>query len=145
MCHLSKDLETERAQCIRAFFFVSQGEKMKWFTCLHIDGLFLAIYKHFVTILRVGNVCRPLRATVGTHHRCVLDCASLSKPNFYQLVRVIPPEFAMALTLSDGEKTPGQIDVFLSLSPVEITPSFERTAASPVSSVKHRPTNSSSP
>ena len=57
--------------------------------------------------LSVRDVCRSFRAAVDTHHRYALDCAPLSKPDFHQLVRVIRPEFTIALTLSDGERTPG--------------------------------------
>ena len=64
--------------------------------------------------LPVRDVCRSFRAAVDTHHRYALDCAPLSKTDFRELVCVIRPEFAIALTLSDRERTPGQIGVFLS-------------------------------
>ena len=65
--------------------------------------------------LSVREVCRSLRAAVESHHRYALDFTALSKPDFHRLMRVVLPERVTDLSLSDGEMTPGQIAVFLSL------------------------------
>lgn len=70
--------------------------------------------------LSVRNVCRQLREVTKTHHRYELDLTSLSKPDFHRLLTLIHPDYVTNLSLSDGEMTPGQIDVFLSLVDIDL-------------------------
>jgi hypothetical protein len=65
--------------------------------------------------LSVRHVCQHLKGTVQTYNRYALDFTSMSKPDFHRLLSCIRPECVTALTLSNGEATPGQIALFLSL------------------------------
>jgi hypothetical protein len=60
-------------------------------------------------------VCRSFRAVVNTYARYSLDFTSISKPNFHLLCRLIPPENVISITLCNGDRTPDQIDLFLSI------------------------------
>ena len=69
--------------------------------------------------LSVRKVCRQLRQVTKTHYRYELDLRSISKPDFHRLVTVIHPDYVTSLALSDGEMTPGQIGLFLSLVDID--------------------------
>lgn len=68
-----------------------------------------------VIILSLSNVCTYFRAISNTYNRYRLDFNSISKPDFHRICRLIEPENILSLTLSDDNKTPGQIRLFLSL------------------------------
>ncbi len=65
--------------------------------------------------LSLSNVCTYFRAISNTYNRYQLDFNSISKPYFHRICRFIEPENILSLTLSDDNKTPGQIRLFLSL------------------------------
>ncbi|CAF1048912.1 unnamed protein product, partial [Didymodactylos carnosus] len=70
----------------------------------------------FETILfSFGHVCQRFRAIVNAYNQYEIDLSSISKSNFHAMCRLIRPENVISLTLSDGDKTPGQIGLFLSL------------------------------
>lgn len=68
-----------------------------------------------IIILSLSNVCTYFRAISNTYNRYRLDFNSISKPDFHRICRLIEPENILSLTLSDDNKTPGQIRLFLSL------------------------------
>ncbi len=68
-----------------------------------------------VIILSLSNVCTYFRAISNTYNRYRLDFNSISKADFHRICRLIEPENILSLTLSDDNKTPGQIRLFLSL------------------------------
>lgn len=65
--------------------------------------------------LSLSNVCTHFRAILHSYNRYRLDFNSISKCNFHRICRIIQPENILSLTLSDDNKTPGQIRLFLSL------------------------------
>ena len=69
--------------------------------------------------LSFPNVCTYLRAISHTYNRYQLDFNSISKPDFHRICQYIPCEDILSLTLSDGNETPGQIKLFLSLFNIE--------------------------
>ena len=70
--------------------------------------------------LAIRDVCQSLRAAVGSYHRYALDFTSLSKPAVRRILRVIRPECVATLSLSDRERTTGQIGLFLSLVDISL-------------------------
>ena len=66
-------------------------------------------------LLSMRNVCQRFQTVVDTYNRYQLDLTSLSKPDSHRLLSIIRPEYVTGLSLSDGEMTPGQIGLFLSL------------------------------
>ena len=64
--------------------------------------------------LSLANVCAHLRALVRTYNRYELDFSSMHKSHFDQICQMIEPEMVLALVLSDGNRTPGQIRLFFS-------------------------------
>ncbi|CAF3586915.1 unnamed protein product [Rotaria sp. Silwood1] len=71
---------------------------------LHCETIFISF----------ANVCRRFRSIIQTYHRCHIDFSSISKSNFHIICRIVRPENVVSLILSDDEKTPGQIGLFLS-------------------------------
>lgn len=70
---------------------------------------------HCETILTsFANVSRRFREIAKTYNRYRIDLRSISKSNFHIICRMIQPENVKSLTLSDDDKTPGQIGLFLS-------------------------------
>ncbi len=65
--------------------------------------------------LTLSNVCTYFRAISDTYNRYQLNFSSISKPDFHRLCRLVRPENIISLTLSDDNKTPGQIRLFFSL------------------------------
>jgi hypothetical protein len=65
--------------------------------------------------LSLCNVCTYFRAVSITYNRYQVDFSSISKTNFHHICRLIQPENVLSLTISDDNKTPGQIKLFLSL------------------------------
>ena len=65
--------------------------------------------------LSLSNVCTHLRAICSSYHRYQLDFSSTAKADFHRISQLIQPENVRSLTLSDDNKTPGQIKLFLSL------------------------------
>lgn len=68
----------------------------------------------------VRKVCRQLWAFVDAHHRYTLNLTSISKSDFHQLLCVIRPEYITGLSLSNGELTPDQIDLFVRLMDIDL-------------------------
>jgi hypothetical protein len=69
--------------------------------------------------LSLPNVCTYFRAILSTYNQYQLDLSSVSKPYFHRICRLIQPDNILSLTLSDDNKTPGQIRLFLSLFNIE--------------------------
>jgi hypothetical protein len=67
------------------------------------------------TILSLRYVCTRLYNIVNTYNRHRLDFRSITKSKFNQIRYSINPQDVISLTLSDGDETPGQIRLFLSL------------------------------
>jgi hypothetical protein len=61
------------------------------------------------------NVCRHFYNITNTYNQYKLDFRSVTKPAFHRLRHFIQPENVISLILSDGHKTPGQINLFISL------------------------------
>lgn len=70
--------------------------------------------------LSVRHVCQHLKTAVQTYNRYALDLMSMFKPDFHRLLSYIRPERVIALTLSDGGATPGQIGLFLLLVNIDL-------------------------
>jgi hypothetical protein len=61
------------------------------------------------------NLCKRFYTIVNTYNRYDLDLSSVSMIDFHRICRIIHPENIISLTLSDGDMTPGQIGLFISL------------------------------
>ncbi|CAM2718856.1 unnamed protein product [Rotaria socialis] len=71
-------------------------------------------------LISVANVCRRFRSIAHAYDRYDIDLRSISQPNFHTICRSIRPMKVISLTLSDDEKTPGQIGLFLSLFHIKL-------------------------
>jgi hypothetical protein len=72
------------------------------------------------TILFVMQyVCKRFYSITANYNRYELNFKSISKHKFHQLCRVAHPQNVISLTLSNDDKTPGQIGLFLSLYHIE--------------------------
>ncbi|CAF3039806.1 unnamed protein product [Rotaria sp. Silwood2] len=65
--------------------------------------------------LSFSNVCTYFRVISNTYNRYQLDFRSISKNDFHYICQFIQPENILSLTLSDENKTPGEIRLFFSL------------------------------
>ncbi|CAF4670363.1 unnamed protein product [Rotaria sp. Silwood1] len=65
--------------------------------------------------LSFSNVCTYCRVISNTYNRYQLDFRSISKTDFSHICLFILPENIVSLTLSDDNKTPGEIRLFFSL------------------------------
>jgi hypothetical protein len=72
---------------------------------LDTQTIFLCLYK----------VCKRLELIIENYHRNRLDFGLISKSNFTIISRLIHPQNIISLTLSDGFKTPGQIQYFFQI------------------------------
>ncbi|CAF2075066.1 unnamed protein product [Rotaria magnacalcarata] len=77
----------------------------------HLDG-------HSI-ILSFRYVCKKFAAVTNTYNRYKLDFTSISKTDCHVICRAIKPENVIDLTISDGDMTPGQISLFLSLVTID--------------------------
>ncbi|CAF3599228.1 unnamed protein product [Rotaria sordida] len=64
--------------------------------------------------LSFSNVCTYLRIISKTYNHYQLDFRSISKTKFHYICQLIQPENILSLTLSDENKTPGEIRLFFS-------------------------------
>lgn len=71
---------------------------------LDVSTIFLSFY----------NVCRYFREICKSYNQYKLDFRSIEKRNFDDICQMIQPENVLSLTLSDNNKTPGEIRLFLS-------------------------------
>ncbi|CAF1933044.1 unnamed protein product [Rotaria magnacalcarata] len=71
-------------------------------------------------LISVANVCRRFRSIAHAYDRYDIDLRSISKPTFHKICRSIRPVKVISLTLSDDEKTPGQIGLFLSVFHIKL-------------------------
>lgn len=62
-----------------------------------------------------GNVCKRFRSIMHSYNQYKLNFQSVSKPYFHSICNLIRPENVISLTLSNGNQTPNQISLFLSL------------------------------
>ncbi|CAF0748325.1 unnamed protein product [Adineta steineri] len=67
------------------------------------------------TLSSFRNVCKRFYTIVNGYNNYVVDLSSISKIDFHYIFRMIPIENIISLTLSDGDMTPGQINLFMSL------------------------------
>ncbi|CAF1091508.1 unnamed protein product [Adineta ricciae] len=65
--------------------------------------------------LSLYDVCTYFQAVVKAYSQYRIDFCSISKLYFHRICRIIQPETILSLTLSDDNRTPGQIKLFLSL------------------------------
>jgi hypothetical protein len=65
-------------------------------------------------LLSLRHVCRFFRSVVQTYDRYELDFRSISKANFRFICRIVSCHNVVSVTITD-ERTPGQVDLFLSL------------------------------
>ncbi|CAF1356192.1 unnamed protein product [Adineta steineri] len=70
-------------------------------------------------ILSLRYVCKRFYFTTDSYNRYNFNFKSMSKPYFRFICRLIPYENVISLTLSDEDKTRGQISLFLSLCQIE--------------------------
>ena len=61
-----------------------------------------------------GNVCKRFHTLIRAYNQYKFNFQSISKPYFHSICRLIHPENIVSLTLSDDNRTPGQIKWFLS-------------------------------
>ncbi|CAF1063116.1 unnamed protein product [Adineta steineri] len=64
-------------------------------------------------VVSLRQVCRLFRSVIQTYNRYVFDFQSISKSNFNLICRIVRHENVISLILNN-DKTPGQIDFFLS-------------------------------
>lgn len=65
-------------------------------------------------LLSLRQVCRFFRSVVQTYDRYVLDLRSISKANFRLICRIVSCQNVVSVAITE-ERTPGQVDLFLSL------------------------------
>ena len=70
-------------------------------------------------IFSIRYVCKQLYLITDSYNRYNFNFKSIAKPLFRIICRLIPFENVIALTLSDEDKTRGQIKLFLSLYNIE--------------------------
>ncbi|CAF5119701.1 unnamed protein product, partial [Rotaria magnacalcarata] len=58
-------------------------------------------------------VCKRFYLTTNTYNRYNFNFKSIAKPYFHLICQIIPSENVISLTLSDEDKTRGQIQLFL--------------------------------
>lgn len=69
--------------------------------------------------LSIRYVCKDLYLTTNSYNRYNFNFKSISKPSFQFICGFIPFENVIQLTLSDDDKTRGEIKLFLSLYNIE--------------------------
>ena len=94
-----------------------------WFTQTEMCSLHILpveiihrIFDHFdgqTILLSVRYVCKRLYTITDSYNRYELDFSYISKSDFHLIHRIIDPKNVISLTLSDGNKTPDQIGLFL--------------------------------
>ncbi|CAF3417121.1 unnamed protein product [Rotaria socialis] len=72
--------------------------------CLDVQTIFHSLH----------GVCRRINYTLGTYNRYKFNFQSISKHKFHLIGRLILHEQVISMTLSDGNDTSNQIDLFLS-------------------------------
>ena len=77
----------------------------------HVDGQTI--------LLSFRNICKKFKAIANTYNRYELDLTAISNADFHLACRTIRPEDLISLTLSNGDKTPNQIDLFFSLFAID--------------------------
>jgi len=89
-------------------------------TCF--DTLPVEIFHHIFDKLDIETilfsfryVCKRFYSIADSYNSYKFNFESISKSNFYRICRIIPFEQVISLTLSDKDKTHGQIQLFLSL------------------------------
>ncbi|CAF0820089.1 unnamed protein product [Rotaria sordida] len=70
-------------------------------------------------VLSFRYVCKRFYSITNSYDRYNFNFKSISKPYFYVICQLIPFENVISLTLSDEDKTRGQIQLFLSLFSIE--------------------------
>jgi hypothetical protein len=70
-------------------------------------------------VLSFRNVCTKFEAIANSYNRYKLDLTSISNNNFDFVCHHIRAESIISLTLSNGEKTPDEIDRFFSLVAID--------------------------
>lgn len=61
------------------------------------------------------NVCKRFYTIVNNYNQYELDLSSVSKTVFHRMCHIIHPNNIISLILSDGDMTPGQIGLFMSV------------------------------
>jgi len=61
------------------------------------------------------NVCKYFYTIINSYNQYKLDFRSMTKPAFHWISHFIQPENVISLVISNEHKTPGQINLFLSL------------------------------
>ena len=70
-------------------------------------------------LLSLRYVCKRLYLTTNLYNRYDFNFKSIAKPHLYFICQLIPFENVVSLTLSNEDKTRGQIQLFLSLCHIE--------------------------
>jgi len=70
-------------------------------------------------VLSLRYVCKRFYLTTKSYNRYNFNFKSISKPHFHFICQFIPFENVISLTLSNDDKTGGQIPLFLSLFHIE--------------------------
>lgn len=65
-------------------------------------------------LLSFRYVCRRFYLVSDGYDQCQLNFSACTKYNFYRLCRILNPVNVVSLVLSDDDRTPGQIQLFLS-------------------------------
>lgn len=92
-----------------------------WFDTLPIE-LIYRIFDYLdvkTLLLSIRYVCKSLYLTTNAYNRYDFNFKSIAKPYFRFICEIIPLENVISLTLSDEDKTRGQIQLFLSLVDIE--------------------------
>ena len=73
----------------------------------HLDGQTI--------LLSIRYVSKQFQTVTNNYNKYKLNFSSILKTQFRLICRIIQPEDVISLTLSNGEKTPNQIDLFPSV------------------------------
>lgn len=66
-------------------------------------------------LFSLRNVCKRFYTIINNYNQYELDLSSISKNEFHRICQIIDPKNVTSLILSDGDMTPGQIDLFISI------------------------------
>ena len=84
--------------------------------------LLFRIFKDLDTetiLFSIRYVCKRFHTITPHYHRYELNCQAIGKRRFHSICVTTAPNNVTALVLSNDDQTPGQIELFLSLSPIE--------------------------
>lgn len=86
-------------------------------------------------LLSIRYVCKRFYGITQHYNRYTLNCQAMDKTKFNSIGNVTAPNNVTGLILSNDDQTPGQIELFLSLSPLEEYDRLETVTLSQIDQV----------